>query len=348
MTALDPGVGVDVEGVLRSHGQRIHAVLMSRIPDGQPDRWLYDLVRDYPARPAKHIRPAICLATAVAFGGEESEVVLPAVAIEMLHNAFLVHDDIADGSLRRRGEPTLHAGAGVGLALNAGDALAVLAQRTIREALDRYPVAVADRVADEFDTMMARTVEGQAIELGWCRDGIVDLTPEDYLDLIMHKTCWYTTIHPMRVGALVGSRGRTDLAPMIRFGFYLGAAFQIRDDLLNLIGSEAQYGKEILGDLHEGKRTLMLIHLVGAATPDERRLLDRYLAADRSERTDAMVEDVHALMLRHRSIDFAAEFADGIAGSARDAFEVAFASATDNEGSRFIEALIPYMLERIA
>ena len=59
--------------------------------------------------------------------------------------------------------------------------------------------------------------------------------------------------------------GRADLDPLVRFGFYLGAAFQIRDDLLNLIGDEAQYGKEILGDLYEGKRTLMLIHLLREA-----------------------------------------------------------------------------------
>ena len=87
--------------------------------------------------------------------------------------------------------------------------------------------------------MALRTLEGQATELGWRRDQVDELAPEDYLDLIMHKTCWYTTVHPLRVGALVGSRGVADLRPMVRFGFYLGAAFQIQDDLLNLVGTEA-------------------------------------------------------------------------------------------------------------
>ena len=81
----------------------------------------------------------------------------------------------------------------------------------------------------------------------------------------MHKTCWYTTIHPLRVGALIGSLGRSDLDSLVRFGFYLGAAFQIRDDLLNLVGDEAKYGKESCGDLYEGKRTLMVIHLLREA-----------------------------------------------------------------------------------
>ena len=88
----------------------------------------------------------------------------------------------------------------------------------------------------EFDFMSRQTVAGQALELGWCQDNRIDLEPDDYLDLIMKKTCWYTTVLPLRVGALVGSRGTADLDPMIEFGFHLGAAFQIRDDILNLVG----------------------------------------------------------------------------------------------------------------
>src|SRR5215211_3865998 len=82
-----------------------------------------------------------------------------------------------------------------------------------------------------------------------------------------------SSVWPLRVGALIGSAGTAPLAAMTRFGFYLGAAFQIRDDLLNLVGSEARYGKELLGDIREGKRTLMLIHLLGSVRADERERL---------------------------------------------------------------------------
>ena len=102
---------------------------------------------------------------------------------------------------------------------------------------------------------------------------VVDLTPEDYLDLVLHKTCWYTTIHPLRVGALLGSAEPSVLRAMVSFGFYLGAAFQIRDDLLNLTGAEGVYGKEINGDLYEAKRSLALIHLCGQATGEDRSLV---------------------------------------------------------------------------
>ena len=100
------------------------------------------------------------------------------MAIELLHNTFLIHDDIADGSLLRRGQDTLHARHGVGLALNAGDASGGGgAAGAARVARPRTAPGSRQRVAAEFETMMLRTVEGQAIELGWCRDVVVDLPP---------------------------------------------------------------------------------------------------------------------------------------------------------------------------
>jgi geranylgeranyl diphosphate synthase type II len=326
----------------------VRRAMLDAIPDGEPHRWLYRVARDYPSRPGKALRPALCVATSRAFGGSDADVVPVAVAIELLHNAFLVHDDIVDGSERRRGRPTLAAEYGLGLALNAGDALAVLSNQVLRRHVGRMEADLAERVLSEFDAMALRTLEGQATELGWRRDGVDTLEPEDYLDLIMHKTCWYTTVHPLRVGALIGSAGGADLRPMVRFGFHLGAAFQIQDDLLNLLGSEREYGKEIDGDLFEGKRTLPLIHLLRNARGTDRDLLGRYVGLERAERTAAMVAEVRALLDAYGSIDFAAEYAHGIAGAALDTFEAAFASAAPGADRDFVRALVPYMLDRRA
>jgi geranylgeranyl diphosphate synthase type II len=320
--------------------------MLDAIPDGEPHRWLYRVARAYPSRPGKAIRPALCVATCRAFGGRDADILPVAVAIELLHNAFLVHDDIVDGSERRRGRPTLPAEYGVGLALNAGDALAVLSNQVLRRHASCLDGDLADSLLYEFDAMALRTLEGQATELGWRRDRIEELEPEDYLELIMHKTCWYTTVHPLRVGALIGSGGEADLRPMVRFGFYLGAAFQIQDDLLNLLGTEREYGKEIDGDLYEGKRTLPLIHLLRNARGLDRHTLDRYLRLERSERTAVMVSEIRGLLDAYGSIAFAAAYARGIAGAALDAFEAAFAPAT--AGPDFVRALVPYMLDRRA
>jgi geranylgeranyl diphosphate synthase type II len=345
---LAPEASSLVEDVLDRYGRLTAEVLRGYLPDQEPRAQLWDLVADYPARGGKAIRPSLCLATCAAFGGELDEALPSAAAIELLHNAFLVHDDVEDGSELRRGEPTLHERHGVPLAVNAGDALVLLAAAPLRDNRERLGARMAAAVADEFDRMARHTVEGQAIELGWRSDVTVELTPDDYLDLIMRKTCWYTTVHPMRVGALIGSWGRADLDRLVRFGFYLGAAFQIRDDLLNLVGEEASYGKERCGDLLEGKRTLMLNHVLAAARGAERAELLGYLQRRREERTDVDVELVLGAMRRYGSIEFASEFARGIADAAHGAFEEAFAGVPDGEDRRFVEAMISWMLDRVA
>jgi geranylgeranyl diphosphate synthase type II len=344
MTTTDTDM-TGVEQTLKVVGRDVRRAMLDALPSAEPHRWLYQLVRSYPSRPGKALRPSLCLATCRAFGGRDDEAFPVAVAIEMLHNAFLIHDDIADGSERRRGRPTLPADHGQALALNAGDALVVLANQLLRQHTRGLDPSAADRVLHEFDLMALRTLEGQATELGWRNDVIVDVTPEDYLELILHKTCWYTTIHPLRVGLILGAGGG-DLRAMVRFGFYLGAAFQIRDDLLNLTGEEALYGKEINGDLYEGKRSLALVHLCGEVRGLDRTFLHEYLAMERPERTAFIVERVRELMDRYGSIEFSQEYARGIAGAAMDAFADAFSEAIDGPDTKFVQSLVPYMVGR--
>jgi geranylgeranyl diphosphate synthase type II len=174
----------------------------------------------------------------------------------------------------------------------------------------------------------------------------VDLGPSDYLELIMHKTCWYTTIHPLRVGVMVASGGTADLTSLVRFGFHFGAAFQIRDDLLNLIGDEHAYGKEILGDLYEGKRTLPLVHLMANARGEDLVAVQEYLGHSRSERTPDMVATIRALLDDYGSITFTREYAEGILLVAQEYFEQAFADARPGADLDFLRCLVPYVWAR--
>jgi geranylgeranyl diphosphate synthase, type II len=345
-TADQTGLISEVEGHLRGVAKKVRRAMLDAIPDGEPGQWLYGPMREYPSRPGKALRPALCLSASRAFGAEVDAVIGIAVAIELLHNAFLVHDDIADGSEMRRGRPTLAATHGMAAALNAGDGLAIVAGQVLRKATRDMDTRLAEQVWHEFDTMAMRTLEGQAIEAGWQLDNVEGLEPADYLELIMHKTCWYTTIHPLRVGALVGSAGKADLAPLVRFGFHFGAAFQIRDDLLNLVGDERAYGKEILGDLFEGKRTLPLVHLMANATGADLALVRDYLGRNRSDRTADMVRAVRMLMDDYGSIVFTTEYAEGILLVAEDYFTQAFADARPGQDLDFLRALVPYVWAR--
>ncbi len=342
LTGLEPAAGLARYGAIVADDLRRRFATVAQQP------YLAAPMSDYPTRGGKALRPSLCLATCEAFGGPLDDALPSAVAIELLHNAFLVHDDIEDASVLRRGEPTLHRRYGMPLALNAGDGLALQAIGTLRENIDLLGPRLADRIMVEFDFMSQQTVAGQALELGWCQDNRTDLEPDDYLDLIMKKTCWYTTVLPLRVGALVGSRGTAELNPMIEFGFHLGAAFQIRDDILNLVGDPRVYGKESLGDLLEGKRTLMLIHLLACADPGDRRWLVAYLALAPAERRREDVLRVLELMLSYGSIAFASEFASGVARSAITSMDAAFAGLDDAPARRFIACLVPFMIERAA
>ncbi len=336
--------GVDAR--LRSVGKDVRRAMLDAMPDGEPSQWLYAPMREYPSRPGKALRPALCLSAGRAFGASTDDLLGIAVAIELLHNAFLVHDDVADGSEMRRGRPTLAESYGIAAAVNAGDGLAVVAGQVLRRATRRLDRDLADLVWAEFDTMAMRTLEGQATEVGWQLDDVENLGPQDYLELIMHKTCWYTTIHPLRVGAIVGTRGTVDLSPMVRFGFHFGAAFQIRDDLLNLVGDEREYGKEILGDIYEGKRTLPLMHLLATAEGADAVLVSDYLRRTRDQRSPDLVAKIRALMDDYGSIAYTGEYAEGILLVAEDYFEQAFAAAHPGPDLDFLRLLVPYVWAR--
>lgn len=320
--------------------------LLAYVPDHEPLTHLYELVPDYPTRPGKGLRPALCIATCRAFGGRVEQVVLSAVAIECFHNAFLVHDDIEDGSENRRGSPTLHATQGVPIAVNVGDALNVLSIRPLMDNLATVGGQLTWLIFGEIEHMVRQSVEGQAMELGWVRDNIVDLEVEEYLRMTLKKTCWYTTMHPVRIGAIVATKGRIDPARFDRFGYFMGAAFQIQDDLLNLLGDEARYGKEILGDLWEGKRTVMLLHLLKALRGDDRQRLVEFLSLPREVRPEEDVRWTFEAMERHGSLDFAAEVAFGLARAARTEFEIAYQGATGTDDLAMLEELVTYMVER--
>jgi geranylgeranyl diphosphate synthase type II len=335
-----------VQSVLEEYGALTRRALTRYLPSIEPRRYLYDLVSDYPRRGGKMMRPSLCIATARAFGAQAEDAVRAAVSIELFHNALLVHDDIQDESQLRRGGPSLHVLHGLPLALNAGDTLVMLSLRPLAEYRLGFGLKVALLLIEEMERMARESGEGQALELGWRRDNVVDLSDADYFEMVLKKTCWYTTISPMRLGALIGCR---DMLPefetLIRLGFFFGTAFQIRDDVLNLIGDE-RYGKEIYDDLLEGKRTLMLIHLLANGTADERERVAAFLASPREERIGKPVRWVVERMKHYGSIDHAQEVANGLAGAALHEFSTLFDTLPDSRDKHFLADIITWVLRR--
>ncbi len=334
-----------VRETLAEYGAVTREAVLRYLPTGAPQGYLYDLVADYPRRGGKMMRSSLCIATARAFGAPLEDAVGTAASIELLHNALLVHDDIEDESEQRRGRPTLHALHGIPLALNAGDALGLLSLRPLVDNIERIGSRRALRILQESERMAWESAEGQAMELGWRRDNCNGLSDADYLRMVLKKTCWLATIHPCRVGALIGGPGDIDLDRFIRFGFFLGVSFQIQDDLLNFVADE-RYGKELHGDLVEGKRTLMVNHAYRRATPAQRTRLAEILDPAGGKRTEAQVDWIRDLMATHGSVDYARGIAHGLAGAALHEFDGVFGGLPETRDKAFVRGLVTWVFER--
>jgi geranylgeranyl diphosphate synthase type II len=335
-----------VSSVLREYGDATRAVLFDYLPAREPRLYIYYLAGVYRRRGGRAFRPSLCIATARAFGMPMEAALPTAASIELIHNAMLIHDDIEDESEQRRGKPTMHKAEGVPIAINVGDMLSLLSMRPLID--NRYALGpeLSLRILEETERMARESAEGQALDLGWRRDNVTDVVEADYLLMVLKKTCWLATIHPSRMGSLIGSRGTLDLDRCVRFGFFLGAAFQIQDDLLNLEGDAAAYGKELSGDIREGKRTLMLIHLFGHASDGERDRLRSMLAQPREARTDEDVSWIRERMQGYGCIDYARQVAHGLAGAAQYEFTRLYGHLPDSRDKRFIEALPAWVIER--
>lgn len=234
------------------------------------DRYTYGLMTDYVARKAKGLRPGLCIAVCRALGGSLEEVAPSAAVVELFHNAFLIHDDIEDGSEERRGGPALHQTHGTSIALNIGDGLLALSLRPLLENTQRLGLSRTLQILEIVVHMVTDSFEGQAMELRWIDEGDWALDERDYEQMVRKKTCCYSFVSPAEIGAVVAKAELPVRQKLKEFMYSLGLAFQIQDDLLNLSDDVTAYGKERNGDLWEGKRTLMLLRAIGESTECER------------------------------------------------------------------------------
>ena len=316
---------------------------------------LYRMMLDYPERGGKGIRSELLLLSARAHGVREGAVILKGVpghssagweaamwlatTLELFQNWVLIHDDIADDSEERRGLPALHRQYGVPLALNAGDALHAYMWGALQKA--DVPAAYA-----EILSMIHRTAEGQHLDLAWVQEGQWNLSSADYLDMVRLKTAYYTVVVPLRLGAMAAGR-----EPDRRFeeaGTALGAAFQIRDDVLNLIGDPAAYGKEIGGDLLEGKRTLIVLRWLELATPPQKGTFLAEMSRPRPAKRPEVIAQLHAWLLESGAVAYAQGVADAQAERGLKLLALALSAAPDQEAARTILELAEGLAKRQA
>lgn len=334
------------KALLREYADLARNALFEFLPEREPRAYLYDLIRDYPRRGGRMMRPVLHMASAQAHGASLEQAMSTAVAVEMLHNGLLVLDDIQDESEERRGEPTLHRTHGVPMAINAGSSMSILSLVPLLDNVGLSGPEVALWLFEAAIEMAQNCAEGQAMELGWRRDNRMDISPSDYLDMVLRKTCAYSTMFPIRAGAIVGLRTREVPESVTRFAFLTGAAFQVQDDLLNVCGYDPKYGKEPFGDILEGKRTLLTIHLLAHCTDGERQQVRAFLALPRAAKTQAGLNRVVDLMRRYGSAEYTRQVLNGLVGAAQAEFDMGMGHLSESRDKEFLRNFPTWVIEQ--
>ena len=276
--------------------------------------YLYEPMNSFTTGGGKRTRPALCLLGAEAVGADPICALSTAAAIEFFQSAALIHDDIADKSEMRRGVPCLHKSQGTGIAVNAGD-LALVSVNALLLGDPSLDDARCLQLLCEITYMEQRTLEGQALDLGWVRDGRWDLTVDDYLFMASHKTAHYTAATPLACGAICGGGSEEQIEGLRSFGLDAGLAFQIQDDLLNLVGDAEKQGKDFRSDITEGKRTMIALHALTHLEGVDRVELQELLCAQTAD--EAKLARAVELMEQAGSIAFARAKADELVRSAK-------------------------------
>lgn len=237
----------------------------SRSPEG-----LYNPVQYILKLDGKRIRPVLVLLSADLYGTPVEKAMPAALAVEIFHNFTLVHDDIMDDAPLRRGQPTVHEKWDTNTAILSGDAMLIEAYRQ----LEGYPNEVFKPLMTVFSKTALEVCEGQRYDMDFeSRD---DVLIAEYLRMIEYKTAVLIGC-ALKMGALVGGASDSDQQALYSFGIYLGLAFQLQDDYLDVFGDPESFGKQVGGDIIENKKTYLYLKSLEVATPGEsRELQDLY------------------------------------------------------------------------
>ncbi len=251
----------------KEYGSLVDRYLANFIKRNVP-KSLYEPAKYILAAGGKRIRPVLVLCASEAVGGRNESALDAAAGLEILHNFTLVHDDIMDHAASRRGRPTVHTKWDGNIAILAGDVLLGLAYR----ALLQSNTPRIQELSNIFTEGVIEVCEGQAYDKEFERRKKVTL--EEYLLMIRKKTGTMVAV-ATEVGAILGNASPDERAALKTYGDLVGQAFQIQDDLLDVIADEKQFGKTIGGDIVEGKKTFLLITALDRAKGDDKKMLQR-------------------------------------------------------------------------
>lgn len=270
---------------------------INRVLANEEPRSLFDPVTYTLSLEGKRIRPLLTLLAADLFGANPEVAINPAVAIEIFHNFSLLHDDLMDRADMRRGHLTVHKKWNANTAILSGDAMMIEAYKYIA----RVPREHLQVVLELFSTTAMQICQGQQHDMDF--EQRMDVTEEEYLHMIRLKTAVLIGC-ALKIGAIVVGAPSVDAVALYQYGINIGLAFQLKDDLLDVYGNPATFGKKIGGDILSNKKTFLLINALKHSNPTQRAKLERWLEAsdfEPEEKIEAVKKIYDELNLRETS-----------------------------------------------
>ncbi|MFH1621893.1 MAG: polyprenyl synthetase family protein [Candidatus Omnitrophota bacterium] len=272
-------------------------------------------IKDFVLRDGKRVRPILFVIGYLGYAKKIAKnLYTSALAIELLHDFLLVHDDIIDKSDTRRGKPSMHAMLnkycanhksikfnGQDLALIIGDimyAMSIHAFLSINEKMERK-----EKALKKFIMAAMHTGSGEFIELIYSINDIGKITKKDILKVYDYKTASYTFSGPLSSGAILAGASQNQADKLFKYGTYLGRAFQIKDDMLSLFGSEKEIGKSALTDLQESKKTLPLWFAYNNSNKKDKLLIKEVFSKKKVNKTDLF--HIRKIIKTTSTLDFA-------------------------------------------
>jgi geranylgeranyl diphosphate synthase type I len=288
---------------LAGYKAEVETELQRHLPrTGEPLEF-YAPVWDLIDRGGKRLRPAMTFLASECVGGRREDALAAAAAVELLHNMTLVHDDIEDQSELRRGKPCLHITYGIPNAINVGDAMLIKVFEIANQG--RIPQDRCHRLVSQIAKRAYDVTWGQAYEFSmWDRK---DVKEEEVIKLLRNKTGALTGLST-EAGAIAGGGTEEQVKMLGEFGETIGIGFQIIDDVLNVAGDVKEYGKEIGGDIREGKKTILVSHLLRTASAAERKSFMRLLGKRNITKTET--RKAIGLYEKYDSITYAKKLAE--------------------------------------
>ena len=296
---------------------------------------LYDPVKYILSIGGKRIRPALVLMSCSMFSNQITQAIRPALAIELFHNFTLVHDDIMDNSVLRRNKPTVHKKWNRNLAILSGDVMSILSFKFIADC----PPGLLPAILELFNETALQVCEGQQYDIDF--ESRTDITVDDYLKMVELKTS-VLIASSLKLGALLGAASLADSDLLYEFGRNLGIAFQLRDDLLDVYGDTAKFGKKIGTDIIANKKTFLILKAFEMADKKTRNSLNELISTidhDPEEKVRSVKNIFNQLGIKEKTVE-----------KSKDYFEYALNAlgmvSVSNESKAELKKIAARLMER--